>query len=66
MLVESLIHGLAERNVITVREALDIMEIALEAQQASADDHPGPSTSMKQAAALLASLVASLETEVTT
>lgn len=62
LLVESLIHGLAERKVITVSEALDIMECALEAQQAIDED--GAGASRKQAAVLLASLVASLEIDV--
>jgi len=65
VLVESLIHGLAERSLLSVNEAIEIMEVALEAQVELADDARPPSRSMEHAAALLAALVVSLQSEAT-
>jgi len=63
LLVESLIHGLVERELLTVREAVEIMEAALEAQVELVEDATNPSASMRQASTLLASLVASLQND---
>ena len=60
LLVESLIHGLAERSILTVAEAVSIMETALEAQMAITDDAATPTSSMRQASELLSALVESL------
>lgn len=60
LLVESLIHGLAERSILTVAEAVSIMETALDAQIAITDDAAKPTTSMQQASVLLSTLVESL------
>jgi hypothetical protein len=60
LLVESLIHGLAERSILTVAEAVSIMETALDAQIAITDDAARPTSSMRQAGALLSALVESL------
>ena len=60
LLVESLIHGLAERSILTVAEAVSIMETALEAQIAIAEDTAMPTASMQQASVLLSTLVQSL------
>lgn len=64
LLVESLIHGLTERAVLTVREAVEIMEVAVAAQEEIAEDAPRPSSSMFRATALLRSLAASLQPDV--
>ena len=65
VLVESLIHGLSERSLLSVDEAIEIMEVALAAQLELADDARPPSRSMGHAAALLAALVVSLQSEAT-
>ena len=54
LLVESLIHGLAARSIISVAEAVSITEIAVNAP------HPPP-PSMQRATTLSTSLMASLE-----
>lgn len=60
LLVESLIHGLTARSVLSVAEAVSVMEIALDAQVAIADDAVQPTSSMRQATMLLSSLLDSL------
>ena len=60
LLVESLIHGLVARSVLSVPEAVEIMEVALETQEAIAQDAAHPTPSMHKATALLSSLVHSL------
>ncbi len=59
-LVESLIHGLVARSILTVVEAVDIMEIALDAQVAVVDAAAGPSLGMREAVTVLSGLVGSL------
>jgi hypothetical protein len=65
LLVESLIHGLTARSVLSVAEAVSIMEVALDAQIAITDDTARPTASMRKATALLTSLVASLKIDLT-
>ena len=60
LLVESLIHSLVARSVLSVAEGVEVMEIALEAQEAIVQDAPDPTPSMRHATALLKSLVHSL------
>jgi len=60
LLVESLIHGLTARSVLSVAEAVSIMEIALDAQIAITEDAAEPTPSMRRATTLLSSLVESL------
>ena len=61
LLVESLIHGLTARSVLSVGEAVSIMEIALDAQIAVADDAAQPTPSMQAATTLLFSLTESMK-----
>jgi hypothetical protein len=63
LLVESLIHGLTAHGVLSSTEALEIMEIALDAQVAIADDIGRPTPSMRRATSLLSSIVESMKTE---
>lgn len=60
LLTESLIHGLTARSVVSVAEAVAIIEIALDAQiaisAAAVESTPG----MRKAATLLSALAASL------
>jgi len=65
LLVESLIHGLTARSVLSVGEAVSIMEIALDAQIAMSEDAGQPTPAMRKATALLTSLVASLRIDLT-
>ncbi len=65
LLVESLIHGLTARSVLSVGEAVSIMEVALDAQIAISDDEAQPTPAMRKATALLTSLVASLRIDLT-
>ena len=60
LLVESLIHGLIARSVLSVAEGVEVMEVALDTQIAISDDADAPSASMRKVAALLSSLLHSL------
>ena len=63
LLVESLIHGLTARGVLTVAEAVAIMELALDTQTAIVDETAAPSPSMRKATTLLTSLVQSMRVD---
>jgi uncharacterized MnhB-related membrane protein len=60
LLVESLIHALVARSVLSVAEAVSIMEIALDAQIAITEDAALGASPMPRAEALLSSLIKSL------
>jgi hypothetical protein len=60
LLVESLIHGLIERSVITVENALDIVETANSVQIDVAEEADGQGAPMWQAHTLLSSIAQSL------
>lgn len=60
LLVESLIHGLIERSVITVENALDIVETANSVQIDVAEEADGEGAPMWHAHALLSSIAQSL------
>lgn len=65
ILVESLVHGLIERSVITINDAVDIMESALEVQDdylAEAADGTSDRETMTAAQTILRSIAASLKT----
>lgn len=47
LIVESLIHALIEKAVITVEEALEILDLAADAKQALATDRSDPERSEK-------------------
>ncbi|MFN3538379.1 MAG: hypothetical protein ACK4Y4_13125 [Brevundimonas sp.] len=60
LLVESLIHGLIARKVITVRDAVECVEVAAEAEtEIQAERHAAPA-SQRQSAAILGAIGASL------
>lgn len=63
LLVESLIHGLVARSALTTEEALEITEIALNTQEELNQEPPGASVQMNQARSLLASIGASLASD---
>ncbi len=63
LLVESLIHGLGARSALSATEAVEIMEIALEAQDATTLDSSNPTPSMRKASVLISALVRSLSTD---
>jgi hypothetical protein len=60
LLVESLIHGLTARSILSVAEAVEIVEIARDAQIAIDEDADAPSPSSQRAASLLSALMESL------
>jgi hypothetical protein len=60
LLVESLIHELVARSILSVAEAVSITEIALDAQIAITEDAAPDASSMPRAEALLSSLIQSL------
>lgn len=64
LLVESLIHGLKERSVLTVAEAVDIIETAADVQYDLADAADGSGSTLRHAASLLTAMAASLRSDV--
>lgn len=57
LLVESLIHGLVARAIITIEDAIEIAEVAAEAKdEADGADHAGRPTALTMLAAIAASL----------
>ncbi len=61
VLVESLIHVLIQRCVLTLDEAIAVLDLALDSQKVIYDD--APSLRAEGAIALLSSIMASLETD---
>jgi len=64
LLVESLIHGLIERSVISVPEAIEIVEVAAEVKTEVAAELGDSPATMRHSLDLLASLKLSLEGDV--
>jgi len=61
LLVESLIHGLVSRSVISVAEAVEIVDIAAEVKADIAADLGDSPATMHRSLSLLTSISASLE-----
>ena len=60
LLVESLIHGLIARRVISVRDAVDCVEVALDADSEIQAERRAAPASPRQSAAILEAISASL------
>lgn len=60
ILVETLLHGLVERSVITARDSIDIVTGAVEVQADYADDAGPSGRAMRHAQTLLTTIAASL------
>jgi hypothetical protein len=60
LLTESLLHGLIARDLITVRDAVEIVEVAAEVKEAIADDLGDSPDTMQRSLALLGSIRVSL------
>ena len=60
LLVESLIHGLIASSSLTVQEAVEIVEIAAEVKQDTADDVGDTPTTLRASLRLLNSIKTSL------
>ena len=63
LLVESLMHGLIERRVIDVDDAIEIVAVAAEVKEAVAADWGDTPETMHRSLALLGSIGASLRSE---
>lgn len=63
LLVESLIHGLKERSVLTLAEAVDIIETAADVQYDLADAADGAGSGLRHAASLLTAMATSLRSD---
>lgn len=64
LLVESLLHGLIARSVITVGDGIEIVEVASEVKKEIADDLGESSARMRESLALLDSIRLSLRNDV--
>jgi hypothetical protein len=60
MLVESLVHNLIERSVISVDEALDIVATAIDATKELTEDSPIPPIELERSISLLTAIRQSL------
>jgi hypothetical protein len=60
LLVESLLHGLVERSVITVADAVEILEVATEVKKETAAELGDDEATMERSLALLGSIHRSL------
>ncbi|WP_150125410.1 hypothetical protein [Sphingomonas sp. LM7] len=65
LLVESLIHGLIERSVITVADAVEIVEVATEVKAAIGADMGDSPATLAASVALLGSIGDSLKHDLT-
>ncbi|MHB8285221.1 MAG: hypothetical protein ACYDD1_11145 [Caulobacteraceae bacterium] len=65
LLVESLLHGLVARSTLTVAEAVEIVDIAAEVQEAISNDLDDPPATMGQSLTILGVLRASLALDLT-
>ena len=63
LLVESLIHGLLERSVINIREAIEIVETADDVQVAVAEAADGHGAPMWRSHGLLTRILESLKVD---
>ncbi|SHG12103.1 hypothetical protein SAMN02745157_3658, partial [Kaistia soli DSM 19436] len=61
LLVESLIHGLIARSVISVAEAVEIVEVAVEVKTEIAVDRGDSPAELEKALAILGAISASLQ-----
>jgi hypothetical protein len=66
LLSESILHGLVERSVIRMSDAIEIVEIAADVKTEMAFQEEEASSTIRKSLALLASIKLSLETEGTT
>lgn len=64
LLTESLLHGLIARNVVPVTEAIEMVEIAIDAKLQMADSGSEASRSARGALQLLAEIRLSLEYDI--
>lgn len=64
LLTESMLHGLIARNLITVWDAVEMVEIAAEVKEAIAEDIGDSPATMQKSLALLDSIRASLANDV--
>ncbi len=60
LLVESLIHGLIARKILTVTDAIEIVDTATEVSLDIAGDHGDGTEDLRKSVALLESISASL------
>lgn len=60
LLVESMLHGLIARNVITVADAMEMVEVAAEVKEETAGELGDTKAVMERSLALLGSIHASL------
>ena len=63
LLTESMLHGLIARKVISVAEAVDIVEVAAEVKEEVAADMGDTPSTMRQSLALLGSIRLSLKND---
>jgi hypothetical protein len=63
LLTESLLHGLIARDVITVNDAVEIVEVAAEVKEAIAADLGESPATMRRSLALLGSIRSSLSND---
>jgi hypothetical protein len=63
LLAESLLHGLIARSVITVGDAIEIVEVASEVKEEIADDLGDSPATMRKSLALLGSIRLSLKND---
>ena len=64
LLVESLIHGLIARRVISVEDAVEIVDVAAEVKADTAADLGDSPANLRKSLAILASISASLRHDV--
>jgi hypothetical protein len=61
LLVESLIHGLIERSVLTVNEAVEIVDVASQIKMEVADTLGDSPATMRKSLSLLSAISSSLK-----
>jgi hypothetical protein len=64
LLVESLIHGLIERSIITVADAVEIVESAADVKEEVASDLGDSPANLRKSLIILGSLVESLNHDI--
>lgn len=64
LLSESILHGLIARSIITVPEAIEIVEVAAEVKQEIAEDLGDSKATMRKSLALLSAIRSSLANDV--
>ena len=63
LLTESLLHSLIARDVITVKDAVEVVEVAAEVKEAIAEDLGDSPATMRMSLALLGSIRSSLSND---